>query len=96
MGVQYGVDVLVLINNSLLAVLCELEPVVIEPLFPDVVVNVLDLKLPFDQQGWSFKLLVDLSGVFVLSIDVARDLGIQDLHHLLLIKHSINVKELLR
>ena len=95
MRFQHIKNVLVIIDDSV-AVLLQLPLVVVKPLLPDGVVNILDFQLPFDHQSWSLEFLVDLSGVFVISFDIVNDLAVQDLHHMLLVEDSINVKELLR
>ena len=67
----------------------------VKPLDPDPVVDVLDLQLPFSQQRRRAESLVDLFGLLVLTIDEGDDMAVQNLHHVLLVPHSIDVQELL-
>ena len=89
-------DVLVVVDFRISTQSCKLCPVLVPPLLPHIVINILELELPFVKQGWNFKYLIYLLLVLVILLNEVSDLSIEDLHHILLIKEAIDVKELLR
>ena len=88
-------DVLVVIDLCLSAQSCKLCPILVPPMRPYIVINILELELPFVKQGRNFEYLIYLLFVLVIPFNEVSDLSIEDLHHVLLIEEAIDVKELL-